>query len=317
VYAAYSLCMTYTVEVTGLTKAYGSTRALDGVDLRIEAGTVYGLLGPNGAGKTTLVRALSTLVRPDSGSALVVGHDLLADPDAVRRSIGLTGQYAAVDDVLTGTENLMMMALLRKLPGSTARRRTLELLEEFDLVDAADRRAGTYSGGMKRRLDLAVSMIERPALLFLDEPTTGLDPRSREQVWATVTRLVAEGVTILLTTQYLEEADRLAHLVGVLDGGRIVAEGTPDELKSTVGAEHVRLEMADRVAFDAGRRAFPAAVADPSLLTLALATDGSASSLSDLLDTAARHDLDIRRVDTLRPSLDDVFLSLTSRRVAA
>jgi ABC-2 type transport system ATP-binding protein len=275
------------------------------------------LLGPNGAGKTTLVRILSTLVRPDSGTAQVVGHDLLADPDAVRRSIGLTGQYAAVDDVLTGTENLMMMALLRKLSASTARRRTTELLEEFDLVDAADRRAGTYSGGMKRRLDLAVSMIERPALLFLDEPTTGLDPRSREQVWATVSRLVTEGVTILLTTQYLEEADRLAHLVGVLDGGRIVAEGTPDELKSTVGAEQVRLEMAHRAAFDQGTEVFPGAAADPVLLTLSLATDGSASALAELLATAERHHLDIRRVHTLRPSLDDVFLSLTDRRPIA
>jgi ABC-2 type transport system ATP-binding protein len=310
--------MPYTVEVADLRKSYAGTAALGGVDLRIESGTVYALLGPNGAGKTTLVKVLSTLVRPDSGTARVVGHDLLAAPAAVRRSIGLTGQYAAVDDVLTGAENLMMMARLRKLPTSAARRRAVELLEEFDLVDAAHRRAGTYSGGMKRRLDRGVSMIERPALLFLDEPTTGLDPRSREQVWATVTRLVAEGVTILLTTQYLEEADRLAHRVGVLDGGRIVAEGTPDELKSTVGAEQVRLQMADRPAFDEGRRVFPGSAADPGLLTLSVATDGSASAIADLLDAALRHGLDIRRVDTLRPTLDDVFLSLTDgRQVAA
>jgi ABC-2 type transport system ATP-binding protein len=309
--------MTYTVQVDALTKTYGQTLALDGVDLRIATGSIYGLLGPNGAGKTTLVRILSTLVRPDSGTAIVAGHDLTSDADGIRCSIGLTGQYAAVDDVLTGEENLLMMARLRKLSAAAARRRTAELLEEFDLVPAAGRRVGTYSGGMKRRLDLAVSMIERPTLLFLDEPTTGLDPRSREQVWATVSQLQGEGVTILLTTQYLEEADRLADLVGVLDGGRIVAEGTPAELKSTVGAEQVRLELADRAAFDAGRHVFPAAAADPALLTLGVATDGSAQALGELLATAQRHHLDIRRVDTVRPSLDDVFLSLTDRHVAA
>jgi ABC-2 type transport system ATP-binding protein len=317
VYAAYSLCMTYTVQCDGLSKSFGQTLALDAVDLRITTGSIYGLLGPNGAGKTTLVRILSTLVRSDAGTALVAGHDLVSDADGVRRSIGLTGQYAAVDDVLTGEENLLMMARLRKLSATAARTRTTELLEEFDLVHAAGRRAGTYSGGMKRRLDLAVSMIERPALLFLDEPTTGLDPRSREQVWATVSQLKGEGVTILLTTQYLEEADRLADLVGVLDGGRIVAEGTPEELKSTVGAEQVRFEMADRAAFDEARRVFPGAVADLALLTLGLSTDGSAESLAELLAVARHHDLAIRRVDTQRPSLDDVFLSLTDRRVVA
>ncbi len=297
-YDAYSLCMTYTVNVGGVTKTFGQTRALDGVDLRITAGTIYGLLGPNGAGKTTLVRILATLVRPDAGTAFVAGHDLVAEADAVRRSIGLTGQHAAVDDVLTGQENLLMMARLRKLSGSVARARTQELLEEFDLVEAAGRRAGTYSGGMKRRLDLAVSMIDRPRLLFLDEPTTGLDPRSREQVWSTVSQLRAEGVTILLTTQYLEEADRLADLVGVLDGGRIVAEGTPDELKATVGAEQVRLELADG-----------------SVQTVT--TDGSATAMAEVLADAARRQLDVRRVETVRPSLDDVFLSLTDRRPVA
>ncbi len=317
VYAAYSRYMTYTVQLEALAKSFGQTRALDGVDLRITTGTIYGLLGPNGAGKTTLVRILSTLVRPDGGTALVAGHDLVADADAVRRSIGLTGQYAAVDDVLTGEENLLMMARLRKLSAAAARSRTAELLEEFDLVDAGRRRAGTYSGGMKRRLDLAVSMIERPRLLFLDEPKTGLYPRSREQVWATVSQLKADGVTILLTTQYLEEADRLADLVGVLDGGRIVAEGTPEQLKSTVGAEQVRFELVDRAAFDAARRVFPAAVPDPVLLTVAVSTDGSAESLSDLLAVARRERLDVRRVDTRRPSLDDVFLSLTDHRPVA
>jgi ABC-2 type transport system ATP-binding protein len=309
--------MTYTVEVEALAKSFGQTRALDGVDLRITTGSIYGLLGPNGAGKTTLVRILATLVRPDAGSAVVAGHDLVSAADGVRRSIGLTGQYAAVDDVLTGEENLLMMARLRKLSAASARTRTAELLEEFDLVHAAGRRAGTYSGGMKRRLDLAVSMIERPALLFLDEPTTGLDPRSREQVWATVSQLKSEGVTILLTTQYLEEADRLADLVGVLDGGRIVAEGTPEQLKSTVGAEQVRFELADTAAFDEAKRVFPGAVADPALLTVAVSTDGSADSLAELLAHARHRQLEIRRVDTQRPSLDDVFLSLTERRTVA
>jgi ABC-2 type transport system ATP-binding protein len=309
--------MTYTVEVEALAKSFGQTRALDGVDLRITTGSIYGLLGPNGAGKTTLVRILATLARPDAGSAVVAGHDLVSAADGVRRSIGLTGQYAAVDDVLTGEENLLMMARLRKLSAASARTRTAELLEEFDLVHAAGRRAGTYSGGMKRRLDLAVSMIERPALLFLDEPTTGLDPRSREQVWATVSQLKSEGVTILLTTQYLEEADRLADLVGVLDGGRIVAEGTPEQLKSTVGAEQVRFELADTAAFDEAKRVFPGAVADPALLTVAVSTDGSADSLAELLAHARQRQLEIRRVDTQRPSLDDVFLSLTDRRSVA
>jgi ABC-2 type transport system ATP-binding protein len=306
--------MTYTVEVEALTRTFGQTRALDGVDLRITTGSIYGLLGPNGAGKTTLVRILSTLDRPDGGSAVVAGHDLATAADAVRRSIGLTGQYAAVDDVLTGEENLLMMARLRKLSMPAARARTAELLEEFDLVDAAGRRAGTYSGGMKRRLDLAVSMIEQPALLFLDEPTTGLDPRSREQVWATVGQLRTEGVTILLTTQYLEEADRLADLVGALDGGRIIAEGTPEELKSTVGAEQVRFELVDRAGFDEATRVFRYAAADPALLTVSVSTDGSAESLAELLAVARQHHLDIRRVDTQRPTLDDVFLSLTDRR---
>ena len=311
--------MTYTVQLESLTKSFGQTRALDDVDLRIATGTIYGLLGPNGAGKTTLVRILATLVRPDAGTAVVAGHDLLSDADGVRRSIGLTGQYAAVDDVLTGEENLLMMARLRKLSASAARRRTAELLEEFDLADAAGRRAGTYSGGMKRRLDLAVSMIERPALLFLDEPTTGLDPRSREQVWATVSQLVAEGVTVLLTTQYLEEADRLADLLGVLDGGRIVAEGTPERAQvHASGPSRSGSSSTDRAAYDAARSVFPAAarrpdVADRRHRHRRLRRRRSPGSWRPL----ERHRLDIRRVDTQRPSLDDVFLSLTDRPVAA
>ena len=307
----------YTVHASGLTKSYGRTPVLDGVELSIATGSIYGLLGPNGAGKTTLVRVLATLLRPDSGEVRVAGHDLATDPDGVRRAIGLTGQYAAVDDVLTGWENLVMMARLRKLPAAQARPRATDLLEEFDLVYASTRRAGTYSGGMKRRLDLAVSMIERPDLLFLDEPTTGLDPRSREQVWSSVGRLRDEGVTILLTTQYLEEADRLADLVGVLDGGRIVAEGTSQQLKSTVGAEQVLLELDDATAFEHACRVFPGATADPALRIVRVTTDGTAASLMEVLDAARRHAVEIRRVDTVRPSLDDVFLTLTDRGRAA
>jgi ABC-2 type transport system ATP-binding protein len=309
--------MTYTVELDSLSKTFGRTHALTGVDLRIEQGTVYGLLGPNGAGKTTLVRILATLIGADSGSARIAGLDLATEGREIRRIIGLTGQYAAVDDVLTGAENLEMMSRLRKLSGPAARRRTAELLEEFDLVDAAHRRAGTYSGGMRRRLDLAMSVIERPTLLFLDEPTTGLDPRSREQVWSTVSRLLSDGVTVLLTTQYLEEADRLADLVGVLDEGRIVAEGTPEELKSTLGAERVRLELSGPADLDRALRVFPGALADPALLTLTVDTDGTPAALQALLATVEHHCLDVRRVDTLRPSLDDVFLSLTENRASA
>jgi ABC-2 type transport system ATP-binding protein len=309
--------MTYTVELDGLEKSFGTNPVLRGVDLRVEEGTVYGLLGPNGAGKTTLVRTLATLIRPDGGVARIAGHDVRTDPEAVRRVISLTGQFAAVDDLLTGNENLVMMARLRKLSADAARRRAADLLAEFDLVDAGDRRVATYSGGMRRRLDLAVSMIERPALLFLDEPTTGLDPRSREQVWSTVGRLVEEGVTILLTTQYLEEADRLAGLIGVLDDGRIVAEGTPTQLKSTFGAETVCLELGDRSAFEDAGRLFPEASVDRALLTVRVATDGSPGALTDVLRACADRGLDVRRVDTERPTLDDVFLHLTDRRAVA
>ena len=215
--------MSYTVNATGICKSFGGQRVLDQVDLAVETGSVLALLGPNGAGKTTMVRILATLLRPDAGTATVAGHDLLADPGAVKRSISLTGQYAAVDDMLTGQENLEMMAQLRHLPRREVRTRATQLLADFDLLDARDRRVATYSGGMKRRLDLAISMVERPELLFLDEPSTGLDPRSREQLWGTVRRLVDDGVTVLLTTQYLEEADQLADTVCLLDHGRIAA----------------------------------------------------------------------------------------------
>ncbi|MGN0063949.1 MAG: ABC transporter ATP-binding protein [Nocardioides sp.] len=228
---------TTAIEVSGLTKSYGPTAVLRGVDLTVPTGTVYALLGPNGAGKTTVVNILSTLITADAGTARVGGYDVRTDSDAVRRSIGVTGQFSAVDELLTGRENLRLMADLAHLPRIEARARVEDLLGRFDLADAADRRASTYSGGMKRRLDLAMTLVARPRLIFLDEPTTGLDPRSRRDLWQIVRELLAEGVTVLLTTQYLEEADQLAHTVGLLDAGRLVAEGTPADLKAQAGGD--------------------------------------------------------------------------------
>jgi ABC-2 type transport system ATP-binding protein len=228
---------TAAIEVAGLTKSYADNAVLRGIDLTVPTGTVYALLGPNGAGKTTMVRILSTLTRADGGEARVAGFDVRRESDGVRRSIGVTGQFSAIDELLTGRENLKLMADLAHLPRDEGRARVDELLGRFDLVDAADRRAATYSGGMKRRLDLAMTLVSRPRLIFLDEPTAGLDPRSRRGLWQIVRELLADGVTIFLTTQYLEEADHLAHRVGLLDGGRLIAEGTPAELKAQAGGE--------------------------------------------------------------------------------
>ena len=303
--------MTYTVSVSGLRKAYGEQVVLDGIDLSVERGTVFALLGPNGAGKTTTVNILSTLVRPDGGSASIAGHDLLTDPDGVRRSISLTGQYAAIDDVLTTEENLLMMAQLLRLDAKTARERVGELLEEFDLEHVRTRRVKALSGGMRRRVDIAASVITRPPLLFLDEPTTGLDPRSREQTWETVRRLVADGVTILLTTQYLEEADQLADRIAMLNGGRIAAEGTADELKSSLEGEVARFEFTDLETFNRAVGALAATTADPARRTVEVATDGSATQLRELLVGLDAARIPVRRVTTHRPTLDDVFLSLT------
>jgi ABC-2 type transport system ATP-binding protein len=308
--------MTYTVTATGLCKAYGDHVVLDGIDLAVAKGSVFSLLGPNGAGKTTLVRILATLLAPDSGTAMVAGHDLATDPLGVRKVISLTGQYAAVDEVLTAEENLHMMAQLRHLPRKAARQRVEDLLVEFDLVEARSRRVGTFSGGMTRRLDLAISMIERPELLFLDEPTTGLDPRSREQVWGTVRRLVDDGVTILLTTQYLEEADQLADRIAVLDGGSIVAEGTAAELKSTIGGELLRIELADAASYARAVAHLGAEHTDERLLSIEVPTDGSPAEIVALLARLEREGLAVRKVTTVHPSLDDVFFSLTERSAA-
>jgi ABC-2 type transport system ATP-binding protein len=289
---------------------------LDGIDLAVTNGSVFSLLGPNGAGKTTLVRILATLLAPDSGTATVAGHDLVTDPLGVRKVISLTGQYAAVDEVLTAEENLHMMAQLRHLPRKAARQRVEDLLVEFDLVQARSRRVGTFSGGMTRRLDLAISMIERPQLLFLDEPTTGLDPRSREQLWGTVRRLVDDGVTILLTTQYLEEADQLADRIAVLDGGSIVAEGTAAELKSTIGGELLRIELADAGSYERAVAHLGAEHTDERLLSIEVPTDGSPAEILALLARLEREGLVVRKVTTVHPTLDDVFFSLTERTAA-
>jgi ABC-2 type transport system ATP-binding protein len=303
--------MAYTVTAEGISKSFGGQVALDRVDLAIETGSILALLGPNGAGKTTIVRILSTLVRPDAGTAAIAGHDLLTDPVGVRRSISLTGQFAAVDDMLTGRENLVMMARLLRLPPRAARTRADELLTAFGLADAASRLARTYSGGMRRRLDLAISMITQPRLLFLDEPTTGLDLRSREQLWGAARDLASEGVTILLTTQYLEEADQLADRIAVLDHGRVIASGTPDQLKSSVGTEVVRLQFADDTAFARAAAALRAGRADQRLRVLEIETSGSAAEVHEVLGRLEAAGVPAAKVSTRRPSLDDVYLALT------
>ena len=305
--------MRYTVEASGLCKSYGHQVVLDHVDLTVEQGKVLALLGPNGAGKTTLVRILATLVRPDAGSADIAGHDLLTDPAGVKRSISLTGQFAAVDDVLTGRENLAMMAQLLRVPRREVGPTVAALLDGFDLTAAADRRAGTYSGGMRRRLDLAISMITRPTVLFLDEPTNGLDPRSREQLWSTVRRLVDDGVTVLLTTQYLEEADQLADSIAVLDRGRIVTLGTADDLKAAVGGELLRLHFTDAHTVRRAAAHVPAAHLDERSYTLDVTTDGSATAVYSVLGRLDAAGASAARVSVHRPSLDDVFLSLTDK----
>ncbi|WP_024792893.1 ATP-binding cassette domain-containing protein [Tomitella biformata] len=306
--------MTYAIRATGIRKAYGDRVVLDGVDLTVETGTIFALLGPNGAGKTTMVNILATLARPDAGQATVAGHELLADPVGVRRSISLTGQYAAVDELLTAEENLVMMARLHRYPRAKARARAAELLVEFDLAEHAGRRVKAFSGGLRRRLDLAVSLVNRPTLVFLDEPTTGLDPRSREQVWATARGLVAAGTTVFLTTQYLEEADRLADRIAMLDGGRIVVEGTADELKSSLAGEIVRLEFDASATFERARRVLGARVSgapDESRRTLEVATDGTAERVRVLLADLSAAGAAAASISLHRPSLDDVFLALT------
>ena len=305
------------VEVSGLVKAFGETTAVDGVDLAVAPGMVYGLLGPNGAGKTTIIRVLTTLLRPDAGIARVLGYDVVAEADAVRGRVALTGQYASADEDLTGWENLVLLARLLGLPHRQARTRAGELLDAFGLAEAAGRQVTTYSGGMRRRLDIAASLIVPPQLLFLDEPTTGLDPRSRNQVWELVRALAAGGTTVLLTTQYLDEADQLADRIAVIDHGRVIAEGTPGQLKASVGAGALQVRLRDpeqrpqaervlsqtlqvAVHLEADRVALSAQVTDPHCVALALAE-------------LARAGVALSEFALGQPSLDEVFLALTGR----
>jgi ABC-2 type transport system ATP-binding protein len=301
------------VEAIGLEKSYGRVRVLDGVDLGVARGGVFALLGPNGAGKTTAVRILATLVRADAGQVRVAGFDVVADRRQVRRRISLTGQFAAVDDLQTGEENLRMMGRLAGLSRARARRRTAELLERFDLTDAAGRTVKTWSGGMRRRLDLAAGLVGDPAVLFLDEPTTGLDPRSRQAVWQVVGELAGSGVSVFLTTQYLEEADRLADRIAVLDGGRVVAEGTSVQLKEQVAGHRLDLVLADAAAFEEAARRLDgrAARRDPARLTIGVATDGSAAQVRALLDEVDPTRRSVDRFAVHGATLDDVFLALT------
>ncbi|MGC4854058.1 ATP-binding cassette domain-containing protein [Micromonospora sp. DT4] len=301
------------IVTTDLRKSYGDKVVLDGIDLMITEGTVFALLGPNGAGKTTTVQILSTLLAGDGGHARVLGHDVTRDPDAVRELIGVTGQFSAVDNLLTGRENLHLMADLCHLDREAGRRRIADLLEQFDLTEAADKPAATYSGGMRRRLDLAMTLVGDPRVIFLDEPTTGLDPRSRRAMWHIIKALAAEGVTILLTTQYLEEADQLADRVAFLDHGRLIAEGTPHELKRLIPGGHVVLRFADQEGLDSAARTFTAATRDDAALTLEVPSDGGVDSLRSLLDDLDRDSITVAGLAVHTPGLDDVFLALTGQ----
>ncbi|HEU4355205.1 MAG TPA: ATP-binding cassette domain-containing protein [Actinomycetota bacterium] len=299
------------LKAVGLRKSFADTVALDGIDLDVEAGSVFALLGPNGAGKTTTVQILSTLITADAGEVLVAGHDAAREPDAVRDVIGVTGQSVAVDNLLTGEENLTLMADLNHLGRAEGRRRASELLERLDLVEESRRPAATDSGGLRRRLDLAMTLIGDPEIIFLDEPTGGLDPRSRRAVWSIVRDLAADGVTIFLTTHYLEEADRLADRVALLDHGRLIAEGTPDELKHRIPGGHIRLEFADPQALEAAAGALPGSGKDEDALTLQVPSEAEIGSLRAVLDRL--DGVEVERVSIHTPDLDDVFLALTGR----
>jgi ABC-2 type transport system ATP-binding protein len=309
--------MEYAIETDGLVKCFGATRAVDGIDLRVRAGSVYGLLGPNGAGKTTTIRVLATLLRPDAGQARVLGHDVARDGAAVRAKVSLTGQFASVDEDLTGHENLVLIARLLGFGWRPARGRADALLDAFGLEDAADRQVRTYSGGMRRRLDIAASLVVAPALLFLDEPTTGLDPRSRNQVWEMIRAIAAGGATVLLTSQYLDEADRLADRLAVIDRGRVIAEGTSGELKTSIGGRvlHVRVGGAEH---RAGAEALLRRMLGPEVhngtdaLTLSAPVQDDAAGI-DALQALARDGVSVAAFSLGQPTLDEVFLALTGR----
>ncbi|MEW1643852.1 ATP-binding cassette domain-containing protein [Streptomyces sp. NPDC091219] len=299
------------ISATGLRKAYGARTVLDGIDLTVPTGTIFSLLGPNGAGKTTAVKILSTLVTADAGVLRVGGHDLAVDPQAVRAAIGVTGQLSAVDGLITGEENMILMADLHHLPKREGRQVAAELLERFDLTEAAKKPASTYSGGMKRRLDLAMTLVGNPRIIFLDEPTTGLDPRSRHTMWGIIRELVSGGTTVFLTTQYLEEADELADHIAVLHDGRIAAEGSADELKRRVPGGHVRLRFTDPDAYRSAATALPEAGRDDESLALQIPSDGSQRELRAVLDRLDTAGIEADELTVHTPDLDDVFFALT------
>ena len=303
--------MTMMIETRGLRKSFGDHVVLDGIDLDVTAGTIFALLGPNGAGKTTTVHILSTLLRADSGEVRVAGHDVLREPDAVRAAIGVTGQFSAIDNLLTGEENLLLMADLHHLSRQAGRKRAAELLERFDLLDAASKLPTTYSGGMRRRLDLAMTLVGNPRLIFLDEPTTGLDPRSRQTMWQIIRDLAASGVTILLTTQYLDEADHLANRIAVLDRGKLVAQGTAEELKRLIPGGHIRLQFSDASELELAARTLGEVARDDNELTLQVPTDGSVRSIKALLDRLDDTPVHVQAFSLHTPDLDDVFFALT------
>ncbi|MFF5182575.1 ATP-binding cassette domain-containing protein [Streptomyces sp. NPDC000345] len=300
----------------GLVKTFGDVRALDGVDLDVPEGTVLGLLGPNGAGKTTAVRCLTTLLRPDRGRAQVAGFDVLKHPNEVRRSIGLSGQFAAVDEYLTGRENLQMVGQLYQMKARAAKARAEELLEQFDLADAADRTARTYSGGMRRRLDLAAALVVSPPVMFMDEPTTGLDPRNRQLLWDVIKRLVSGGTTLLLTTQYLEEADHLAHDIAVVDHGRVIARGTSDQLKARTGGERIEVVVHEREQIPTAREVLAGfgkgeTTVEEHTRKLTVPVTGGAKLLAEVIRELDARGIEMDDIGLRRPTLDDVFLSLT------
>jgi len=299
------------IAALGLRKAFGDKIVLDGIDLDVPSGTVFSLLGPNGAGKTTTVNVLTTLMKADSGTVRVAGHDVATEAKAVRAVVGVTGQFAAVDELLTGQENLQLMADLKRVGSAEGRRVVTELLKRFDLEESAQKLVSTYSGGMRRKLDLAMTLVGNPQIIFLDEPTTGLDPRSRRTMWDIVRELVAEGVTIFLTTQDLDEADHLADRIAVLDQGRLVAQGTPSDLKRQVPGSHVRLQFTSAGELDAAARVLAGSTRDDEDLTLRVPGDGGVKSLRALLGQLDEHSIDVEEFSVHTPDLDDVFLALT------